>query len=102
MGPDSNLLERHEKPTLGALLGLLLGAVIGLYPFQQSVPPEPGFTHRGLEVPADELGDVPPEDWPLARYTPSGGELASAGAAFAGGLALTLLIARLGRDPDED
>ncbi len=95
------LLERHEKPTLGALLGLLLGAVIGLYPFQQSVRPEPGFTHRGIEVPADELGDVPPEDWPLEPYTPSGGELASAGGAFAGGLALTLLIARLGRDPDE-
>ncbi|MEM8496248.1 MAG: DUF368 domain-containing protein, partial [Planctomycetota bacterium] len=29
------LLERFEKATLGVLLGLLLGAVVGLWPFQQ-------------------------------------------------------------------
>lgn len=28
------LLERYRKPTLGVLLGLLLGSVVGLYPFQ--------------------------------------------------------------------
>ncbi len=95
------LLDRYEKPTLGALLGLLVGAVIGLYPFQQAVPPEPGFTHRGIEIPLEQLAEVPREDWPLERYAPSGGDLAATGAAFTVGLALTLLIARLGREPDE-
>ncbi|MEM9176350.1 MAG: DUF368 domain-containing protein [Myxococcota bacterium] len=96
------LLARYEKPTLGALLGLLVGAAIGLYPFQQAVPPAPGFTHRGVEVPVAELPLVPPEDWPLERYSPTGGELAAAGGAFAAGLGLTLLIARIGRDPEDD
>lgn len=96
------LLDRYEKPTLGALIGLLVGAVIGLYPFQQSVPPEPGFTHRGVAVPVERLAEVPRDDWPLERYAPSGRDLAGAGGAFAGGLALTLLIARLGRVPEED
>lgn len=96
------MLERYEKPTLGALLGLLAGAVIGLYPFQEGVPPEPGFTHRGLEVPIEQLADVPREDWPLERYSPSGGELAGATGAFAAGLAVTLLIAHIGRDPEDD
>ena len=27
------LLERHEKPTLGVLLGILLGSVVGIWPF---------------------------------------------------------------------
>lgn len=29
------LLDRYHRPTLGFLLGLLVGSVIGLYPFQQ-------------------------------------------------------------------
>ena len=36
------LLERAEKATLGALLGLLLGAVVGLWPFTESPDPTPG------------------------------------------------------------
>jgi len=36
------LLARFERPTLGVLLGLLLGAVVGLFPFQEPVKPVPG------------------------------------------------------------
>jgi len=95
------LLLRYEKPTLGALLGLLLGAVIGLYPFQEPVPPETGFTHRGQIVPEAELTNVPEEDWPLERFTPATGDLVQSAAALGGGLLLTLAISRLGRE-DED
>jgi len=95
------LLLRYEKPTLGALLGLLLGAVIGLYPFQQAVPPEVGFTHRGQIVPEAELANVPKEDWPLERFRPAIDDLVESGAALGGGLLLTLAIARVGRT-DED
>jgi putative membrane protein len=41
------LLIRHEKPTLGVLLGLLLGAVVGLWPFQSAVRPAIGDIVRG-------------------------------------------------------
>ena len=37
------LLRRYSKPTLGVLLGLVLGAAIGLWPFQGGVAPEPGW-----------------------------------------------------------
>lgn len=96
------LLERFEKPTLGALLGLLLGAVIGLYPFQQPVPPEIGFVHRGTLVAVEDLPNVPQEDWPLERYVPTPGEVGASTGVMAGGLLLTLAIARLGRSEDRD
>lgn len=95
------LLIRFEKPTLGVLLGLLLGAVIGLYPFQMAVPPESGFTHRGIVVPDSELASVPEEDWPLERFSPETGDLVSAGGALAAGLILTLAIARVGRTEED-
>ncbi|MEL6712319.1 MAG: DUF368 domain-containing protein [Planctomycetota bacterium] len=38
------LLERYSAPAHGALLGLLVGSVLGLYPFQAAVHPE--LAHR--------------------------------------------------------
>lgn len=95
------LLARAEKPTLGVLLGLLLGAVVGLYPFQEPVAPTPGFEHRGVRVPDSELSAVPKEDWPLARFTPSTGEAASAVGLIGVGLLLTTAIARFGGREEE-
>jgi putative membrane protein len=91
------LLERFEKPTLGVLLGLLLGAVVGLYPFQEAVPPQPGFELRGTPVPEAELMTVPKEKWPLERFAPTPSQMAGAGGAAAVGLVLTALVARIGR-----
>jgi putative membrane protein len=96
------LLERFEKATLGVLLGLLFGAVVGLYPFQEAVPPEPGFEIRGVPVPVSELAEVPQEDWPLARFTPAPKEIAISGIVAAFGLLITAAIARLGRDTDDE
>ena len=90
------LMGRYEKATLGALLGLLLGAVVGLYPFQAPMPPEPGFALQGRVVPEAELADVPEEDWPLQRFTPGARDIAGSAAALVSGLALTLAISRLG------
>ena len=95
------LLARYAKPTLGALLGLLLGAVIGLYPFQQAVAPSLGFEDHGRVLAESELAKVPVEDWPLERYSPSQGELGGAGGAAAVGLLLTLGISRLGRREED-
>lgn len=94
------LLERAEKPTLGILLGLLLGAVVGLYPFQEPVAPESGFEYHGRVVPDHELARVPEEDWPLARFSPSASELGAAAAVIAAGWLLTAAISRVGRSDE--
>ncbi len=94
------LLARYEKATLGVLLGLLLGAVVGLYPFQEAVPPEPGFMDHGQPVPTAELVHVPREDWPLERFDPSADEVAASSGAIALGLFLTWAISRVGRQRD--
>jgi putative membrane protein len=94
------LLDRYAKPTLGVLLGLLLGAVVGLYPFQAPVPPELGFEDRGRPVPEPELADVPQEEWPLERFTPSSRDLVASGGTIALGLFLTYAISRFGSRTD--
>lgn len=91
------LLDRYRKPTLGALLGLLLGAVVGLWPFQQTVAPAPGDVIKGVVVTAENAESFDREDWPTARFTPSGGQAAMALGLIALGFASTQLIGRMGR-----
>jgi putative membrane protein len=96
-------LSRFPKPTLGALLGLLVGAVVGLWPFQEGVPPQAGETFKGEVLSAAAASEVDAEDWPLQRFTPSAGQAAGSVGLVAVGLALTLLIDRIGgtrRDGD--
>jgi putative membrane protein len=95
------LMGRYEAATLGALLGLLVGAVVGLYPFQEPVPPEPGFLHRGRVLEAHELAEVEKDDWPDAYFTPSAGQAAGSVGLVLAGLGATLAIARIGGDDDE-
>jgi putative membrane protein len=90
------LLDRHEKATLGALLGLLLGAVVGLWPFQEGRPPEPGELLRGQVVTAENAASFDVDDWPVTRFDPSSGQLAAALGLIGAGLAATALIGRLG------
>jgi putative membrane protein len=99
------LLDRFEKPTLGILLGLLLGSVVGLYPFQKPVQPEAGFLHRGLVLDARGAAELKEKYWPLERYTPGAGQLGASAGLLLAGLGATLLIARVGgvgRDAEED
>ena len=94
------LLERYEKATLGALLGLLLGAVVGLWPFQEPRPPVPGETLKGRVVSIENAADFERDDWQLVSFEPSGREIATAAGLIAVGFGGTLLIGRLGRqDP---
>lgn len=98
-------LERHRQPTLGVLLGLLLGAVVGLWPFQQGVPPRPGDVIKGQVVRIDEAGHpvlaatgarLKAEDYPTRTFRPSPLQLAAALGLIAAGFGLTLLVDRLG------
>ena len=91
------LLERFEKPTLGMLLGLLLGSVVGLYPFQAPTAPAPGDIHGGRALTALEAAALEPEDWPSRRFDPSPGQAGGALGLIFLGLGATLAVDRFGR-----
>ncbi len=95
-------LRRFEKGTLGLLLGLLVGAVLGLWPFQQGVRPEPGMRLEGRVLTAEEAAALEPEEWPLELFTPELGQALGAGALILLGLGITVGIDRLGRVRDDD
>lgn len=90
------LLDRYAKATLGALLGLLLGAVVGLWPFQRPVEPEIGSVVKGRVVSAETRREIDPKDWPLLRFDPTAGQIGSSIGLVIAGLAVTLAIARFG------
>ena len=96
------LLDRHRQATLGALLGLLLGAVAGLWPFQQPVEPPLGSIVRGQVVTEASLPGIDPAEWPLARFAPSAGQIGTALAMMLAGLAATTAIARIGNERRPD
>ena len=92
------VLARYEETTLGVLLGLLLGAVVGLWPFQEGHPPEVGDTFKGRVMTADTIAELKPADYPTRFFTPTGGQIASALGLVLVGFAATMGVARLGRD----
>ncbi len=96
------LLRRHEKATLGALLGLLLGAVVGLWPFSQPVPPQPGDVIEGEVVTTETVSEIDVEDWKLVGFDPSAGQAAGALGLVGLGIAATALVARVGGDPEQN
>jgi putative membrane protein len=96
------LLRRFEKPTLGALLGLLFGAVVGLWPFSQPLPPQPGDSIQGEVVTVESAPEIDIEDWKLVRFDPSAGQAGGALALIGIGIAATALVARVGGDDDDD
>jgi putative membrane protein len=95
------LLHRYPKATLGALLGLLFGAVVGLWPFQQAYTPEVGDVIKGRVVSNENVGDFDPEDWPVRYFDPTPLEGAASVGLVGLGLAATLLIGRLGRNDEK-
>lgn len=94
-------LRLAEQATFGVLLGLLLGAVVGLWPFQEGVAPELGDRIKGREVTESLLAELEPEDYPTQTFRPSGGQVGIALGLIVVGFAGTALIARLGGDDDE-
>ncbi|MEL6797360.1 MAG: DUF368 domain-containing protein [Planctomycetota bacterium] len=92
------LLHRYESATLGVLLGLLLAAPLGLYPFREGVPPAVGDEIRGEVVTAETIEDIDPKDWVQQSFTPNAAQIAGAGGLAVLGFVATLGIARLGRE----
>jgi putative membrane protein len=96
------LLTRYRKATLGALLGLLLGAVVGLWPFQQAEAPTVGDTLKGVVVTASNAASFDQKDWRPVAYSPAVGEAGSALALIALGFGATVGIGRMSQDSNFD
>jgi putative membrane protein len=96
------LLRRYEKATLGALLGLLFGAVVGLWPFQQAHAPEIGDIIKGRAVSVENASSFEPDDWPVRFFDPTPAQGATSIGLVGLGLAATLLIGRLGGDEQDE
>jgi putative membrane protein len=94
------LLARFEKPTLGALLGLLVGAVVGLWPFQVGVQPEIGDTFKGQVVTKLSLADITADEFSTEVFSPLSTQVFGAIGLIIAGFIVTALIARLGRGKD--
>ncbi len=96
------VLQRWEKPTLGVLLGFLVGSVVGLWPFQQGVEPELGsLDARGRVVTEELLAELTPDKWPTEFFSPSAAQIGMAiGLVILGG-AITMAVARIGAGKDE-
>ncbi len=92
------VLHRFEKPTLGILLGLLLGAVVGLWPFQQGIPPVAGDTVKGVVLTEVTAPEVDPDDWPTAYFRPTAAQCGGALGLIVIGFLCTVVISRIGSD----
>jgi len=90
------LLEKLPKLTFGSLLGLLSGAVIGLWPFQQGRAPKIGQTVRGQMMTPELIEALEPEKYPVEFFTASGVQIAGAVGLIVVGFAATALLARFG------
>ncbi|MCI0621088.1 MAG: DUF368 domain-containing protein [Acidobacteria bacterium] len=90
-------LAWYEKATLGFLMGLLLGAVLGLWPFQRAVPPQPGEVIRGRVMTTETIADLDPKYYPMESYAPGSGQIASAAGLVLLGWLATQGVALAGR-----
>jgi hypothetical protein len=89
------LLRRFEKATLGVLLGLLFGAVVGLWPFQVGKAPHIGDTIKGRPVTEESLATLEPDDYPVEMFTPTAKQVGGAIGLIFAGFCATMLLARL-------
>lgn len=99
------VLHHHERVTLGVLLGLIIAAPLGLYPFRVGVMPEIGDTIKGEAVTQENLEEMRAadnaKDWDQRVFTPSPIQVGGSVGLIALGFGATLGIARLGNRPDQ-
>ncbi|PHQ80386.1 MAG: hypothetical protein COB69_06075, partial [Phycisphaera sp.] len=92
------VLHRYERATLGVLLGLLVAAPAGLYPFREGVKPQIGDVIKGETLTTQVLvDDVKPKDWQQRTFTPGAGQIGGSFGLVLIGLGATLTIDWVGR-----
>lgn len=96
------LLHHYQKETLGLLIGLLLGSVIGLWPFQEGVQPVAGDVIKGQVVTIETISEIDKEDWPVRYFQPEALQIAGSIALIGIGLAITMGITKLGGSKAEE
>ncbi|MHC4956595.1 MAG: undecaprenyl phosphate translocase family protein [Planctomycetota bacterium] len=92
------LMHHFEKATLGVLLGLLFGAVVGLWPFQHGVKPEVGDEVKGRVMTEELIAKLAPKEYPTEFFRPEWWQVAVAILLIAAGFAATSMIAKLAPD----
>ena len=91
------LLATRRRATLGFLLGLLLGAVIGLWPFVEPVRPRVGDVVRGQEVLSAEMVEaIDPADYRRERTLPPPGQAVGGALLALAGFGASWSVSRLG------
>ena len=90
------VLERYEQPTLGVLMGLLVGAVFGLWPFQEGVPPKVGEMFKGQVLTVERLAELGPDKYPTEFFAPNFTDVMMAIGLVGVGYMVTTLVARVG------
>lgn len=100
------VLHRYERVTIGVLLGLILAAPAGLYPFREGVQPMVGDTIKGELVTDENLAEMrapdSAKDWEQRAFTPNAMQVLGAGGLIVLGFGATIGIARLGRERKTD
>ncbi|MAT82059.1 MAG: hypothetical protein CMJ29_10515 [Phycisphaerae bacterium] len=94
-------LQNARTTTLGVLMGFLLGAVLGLWPFHAPVEATvliEQASQYGLV--AEEIESLKPRDWPTTAFTPSSGQILGAFGLVLLGFGISLAITMLGREKD--
>ena len=98
------VLHKYERVTLGVLLGLIIAAPAGLYPFRDGVMPIVGDTIKGEMVTEENLADMQApdnaKDWKQEAFKPSGTQIIGSQLLIVLGFAMTVGIARVGRSRD--
>lgn len=97
-------LARYPHVTYGVLLGILAGAMVGLYPFAKYRQPVLGDVVAGQTVTEANLSKMmqEKEKWPLDFFAPTGAQVGGAIGLLLLGIAAGWAIAKLERATEQE
>ncbi len=92
------LLDKYQKATLGVLTGLLVGSVLGLWPFQIGLIPEVGDIVKGQIVTPAIIAGLDISDYPVQYFKPTVFEIGGSIGCIILGFFLTSIISQFGAE----
>lgn len=94
------LFKKHKQLVGGVLLGVVFGAIGGLWPFRESVMPVAGEVIKGVTVTAENVASFDISDWRMRFFSPSGVQIAGALGLAILGFAIAWGFSKI--DPEDD